>query len=690
MISFPADKFLAFLQSAEKFSPLWNQILYSFGEQWAASAQAPAIPDSELPASLKDLFSSSAIREYNFDFDELSEDTLSGWIQKKGQSGELRVDIWLDKILIASNMPCGSPRTELAGCANSSCGFKASLEAWAPTTDVALAKINLAGTDKTIAFRYYDLTNLITPMRLVEYAEKHLEKGRVAEALSCYDFCLRRAPWLDALHKSRTIYRQKRKQAEDTENWHRQEWAFALMPLASSGADRKGAITTAIDRMLIYAIPPQGKDEIIELLNLFRELMALDDNRLVKLVFENFVSNYIFDNSDKNEFALDFFQERMAFVISGSHMALKFIPDMLKGFPLKVYDILTWHTEADRSELASAFPGIPALDGRLYYSRYPLYILDHFWLKDAPEPLACFSQSPAIVYSHGTMDDRHPPLKNEVLHLYSTYGHIKRKDVILKTPGRAELVKNKCLRAMAIECAYSGPFHTKENIYTAKLSKKSLRSELEKELGCSFVPNRPVLSYISGGTSNPQLLLDGLGYLGNYCNIIYRHFYGELNIPELKLPDNIIYDSDLATSPKKCRFAADYVLADIYKSSIHTCIFFGVPVIPYCDPFIRELKSVIDSGGGVILDGKAPVLSALLKFFPKVFDITKPQEILDAIKDGAYLKWYNDNLLELRKQVFGHYYLEDAGERSAELVLRFAVNGTVGEECAGWMIRTMK
>lgn len=72
------------------------------------------------------------------------------------------------------------------------------------------------------------------------------------------------------------------------------------------------------------------------------------------------------------------------------------------------------------------------------------------------------------------------------------------------------------------------------------------------------------------------------------------------------------------------------------------------------------------------------IFHSTYKYF---FDLTDAELIKSAILGDWYVNWYTDNLKILQKKVFGDYCLAGCAEKTAELILKLAANGTLGEEC---------
>lgn len=76
-----------------------------------------------------------------------------------------------------------------------------------------------------------------------------------------------------------------------------------------------------------------------------------------------------------------------------------------------------------------------------------------------------------------------------------------------------------------------------------------------------------------------------------------------------------------------------------------------------------------------------PIFYNIFNLWPHFFDIIDVDKIKNAIFNNEYSNWYKENLPYLRKKILGDYMLDGADQKTAEYILRFASEGTLGNDC---------
>lgn len=240
------------------------------------------------------------------------------------------------------------------------------------------------------------------------------------------------------------------------------------------------------------------------------------------------------------------------------------------------------------------------------------------------------------------------------------------------------------------EIAVTGPFHIGEYLERRK-TKQEYRRELEEYLEMKLPDEKPVLAVFDNIATLPGQLLVAINKLAMDFTVIFKERNTLDRVRHVALsPEVILYRG--GRSPNTLRFGADFILAGYEAATFYTSVMLGLDVIPYYTRYIRHFWV---TGGKtlpysclipqMITPMNATSKNILLDIFHRaghLFDILKTEEIKKAVLGNEYLEWYHTNLPRIQRETFGDYLLEGAPEKTAEYILRFAKDGTLGDDCA--------
>lgn len=681
-----SHNFMEVLDKLPVYSPLWHQLLYQGGKDFFGSCEPETLASNPVLQELHELFTKYDGENWQYSIDTLTPETITGWAHFTGPADTPALDLWANDTLLAKEFKprIFRPDVKAGGFGDGCCGFAVACGRWVPTFRPVLIKLTLAGTDNVIGFRYFDLKGCSHSWDLLKFAEINLKMGRVEDALAYYYQLVLYVPFYQDMLNAIDRYKLLREDDGKKEEWHKQELKFATSGLKEYGKNSRDVLVDALNKMYIFGIEPQNNEEIAEVLFVFKQLLALDKNKLLDVAYNNFLIHYVLNKEIDKTGNLNFFKDKICLGVN-SYNHFRYIRDVMRAFPLKIFEILVYIGGREGEVFQRDLPGVPVrpLDGNEH--RYSVLLLDYIEYEYSPNLKKLFKDKRLIGYLHGTWENN-PPISDESLIIMPTLGHLQRPDILLASETCHNLSARKNKNIHTCEMAYTGPSHEGEFLRQERRCKDDMRHLVEKELKCKLPSDKPLVVCISGSIKYTAERLAAMSYLAGSCALIYRPFFRELPVPGLTVPENIMVAGELRVLPNTIRFAADYVLAEIDKSSFLTCLMFGVPVIPYfTDPvwraIIRDARS-----GQTLFSGQRPITNKILGIWPQIFDINNPQPIRDAIISGEYLRWFQENIDNIQKEVFLDYHLDGAVELTAEYIMRFASEGSLGKDCAGLAI----
>lgn len=237
------------------------------------------------------------------------------------------------------------------------------------------------------------------------------------------------------------------------------------------------------------------------------------------------------------------------------------------------------------------------------------------------------------------------------------------------------------------EYAYSGLYHFGKYLNPAERDKRKLRAELEEMVQRKIPSGKPLIAFFTDTVILHNQSAYGLNKLADSCTIVAKFLHLSDPIKAMLNPGIIIYD-DPSFAPNVMRFAADWIICGFMGGTALSSLALGLPLITVYSRLqlhIGDPKSQIFAWDKFLkASHRFPQDYSLWRYYrywKKHFDILDYQAIKKAIFEPAYLEWYRENIGELQKKIFGQYLLENAPQATAELVLRFASDGTLGNKC---------
>lgn len=241
--------------------------------------------------------------------------------------------------------------------------------------------------------------------------------------------------------------------------------------------------------------------------------------------------------------------------------------------------------------------------------------------------------------------------------------------------------------ALRNEYAYSGPYHLGEWLRKRHAPKAELQQQLEQFVGCSFDGNKPIVAFLQDEFCHEQQVAEGLLQLAQHVNLVVKasSFLSAL-------PGIFVYPND-EYSPNLLRFASDYILAGYHSGTLASSTMLGLSVIPYYTSmvFLGGRTTGKRSRHTVYLDSKEQdkidIDVEILKMLNPPVNLQETGKILERIYDQRWWEEYRQRLPEAQKSIFGDYSVNNAVERTAELIMSVCKTGTFGDATTAVRLR---
>lgn len=258
-----------------------------------------------------------------------------------------------------------------------------------------------------------------------------------------------------------------------------------------------------------------------------------------------------------------------------------------------------------------------------------------------------------------------------------------------------ELFKKLMSLPMALrnEYAYSGPYHLGEWLRKRQTPKAELQQELEKFIGCSFDGNKPVVAFLQDEFCHERQVADALRQLSQHVNLVVKPMSPSGLIDILSDLSGIFFYPNNEYSPNLLRFASDFILAGYHSGTLASSTMLGLSVIPYYTStvFLGGRVTGKRSRHTVYLKNNDPqrrdINVEIVETLNPPVNLQDTEKILERIYDRDWWRAYQQRLPGIQKSIFGDYDMNNAAERTAELVLRVFERETFGDAVAAVRLR---
>lgn len=235
------------------------------------------------------------------------------------------------------------------------------------------------------------------------------------------------------------------------------------------------------------------------------------------------------------------------------------------------------------------------------------------------------------------------------------------------------------------EYGITGPFHVGDNPPISFDQRMVWRDLFYSNFNICLPDDKPVIFLLEDEVTFTGQIVYALNRLADNFTVIAK-FINLSSRYRSKLSQKVIIYPENNYAPNLGRFCADYIVCGFNSGSFVTSIMLGQKVIPYYSKILinktehKIAKSFIDVVGHYKATTEPGFKSLLFKNWPYFFNIIDIGSINQAIVGLEYDRWYAANINQIRAAIFGEYWIKNAAKRASELILRFAMHGTVRKD----------
>ena len=318
---------------------------------------------------------------------------------------------------------------------------------------------------------------------------------------------------------------------------------------------------------------------------------------------------------------------------------------------------------------------------------YDVIICDALFLKSK-----LLLPSQRIISLFHSLDGTPTPfsLERSHCHILSTKKHTEYGTINLHQ-GDLPIIENippniKC------ELAYTGPYHA---AHLRNLSKEDCRKKLKEEYGWEIDDSQPLVYMLEDEFSHFGQNIYCANKLSEFCTVILKTWVSYSSPLLNHLSPKVILLATPQMSNNIIRFASDYMMSGFISGSMISSIMFGSIAIPYYSKYVGSkmvkgakksyytdyLPKIENMNTEATLSPQQILLNMLETegFFHNLLDIKRLKE---SILTDTYRNKFIKALPYMRKNIFGHYHLENPAQMTADYIMDFATNGTLGKNCS--------
>lgn len=247
------------------------------------------------------------------------------------------------------------------------------------------------------------------------------------------------------------------------------------------------------------------------------------------------------------------------------------------------------------------------------------------------------------------------------------------------------------------ELCYTGPYHIGEFLERRHEEKIKIKAELAEQLQIEIPRDKPLIFILEDEFCHMGQLSYAANHMTQYATVIFKSLL-PIRDPRLTKFNNDVYMLRGPFAPNLLRFAADFVCCGYMSGSFTTSVMLGQNVLPYYSRLVRRRTMPTPYFPQQPYDKfmslpEPPFRSAThiiySKFYTenKLLDLANAASFKEAILGTEYKDWYQSNLPSLQKEAFGDYLLEGAPQKTADYIMRFVKEGTLGKDCTSVFLK---
>lgn len=298
---------------------------------------------------------------------------------------------------------------------------------------------------------------------------------------------------------------------------------------------------------------------------------------------------------------------------------------------------------------------------------------------DAPPIALTAAQNFLICASEGLLSG----IRNHFAHLERT-GKFEAEAMLASLPylkGESEVT---------YEAGYTGLYHLDPACFTARETREKMRPRLLELLGLATDDHRPIVTVFSDEISDFRELDEGISGIAEEFIVILKTFSGYTK----QYAYNKVHVIEQRQHNDLLRLGSDFIVAGINSGSLSTCMMIGLRAIPY---FTRTMHRSAVTREDVYLKGVTePELYPLsienlanrtngyaTDLVPAV-DGGDSGMLRERLTDTSIWDGFDErvDLWAREERAHGDYLKIGAAAKTAELIRRVLVSGTLGDDAA--------
>lgn len=650
---------------------------------------------------------------YHAHIDHYDCKSIYGWVKHKHSENPIFISLLINGKVIERFMPCNIFRKDLkkANIGNGFYGFVCNIPEGTVIEETGYISLVLPDLDTVIYFLLYDKDYIKDEEKLTEEFRLEFARGNTARALKllkilCEKFPQNVSNWNEAAKiaiqiKDWSLAEKAYGHAIELGARHELDWA--TLPLKNDKSDLDEDMREVWKRLIVLMhendLPNSSPEWFRTVSGLLSALLRARISPFIQYYNNCFIGSQIFSVGKQANIVFNrsnLFVSSVAIYVEHA-IALNYILAVIRIIPAHLLSIVIGEPEDSAKSALAAM----RLDNYLVYfgkhnlKKFTTLFFDQqlfrFGLKDLP-----ISDKKIICYVHGVEADLPAQAANYGPSLLEkTHLAIAASEKQIAPLNRCTIQTDKEQLAQIrytdkCEYAWTGPFQIPDQFWDKQNNKNELKQELSEYLQCDIPSGKPLIVCMDDDYASRKQLFRILNKLSEKCTIIIKYVSKIRGSESAHLNPKIIVYPELALAPNLLMFAADYIMCGPYGSTCLSSLMSGLAFIPYYSRICFRIQ------GKKLIPERLPdsyhfhlkpdPLTAntneLFRYkYKYFFDLVDYDQIQSAIFDDWYRNWYADNLASLQEYVFGKFMLKGAAQKTAELIFKFAAEGTIGDDC---------
>lgn len=422
-------------------------------------------------------------------------------------------------------------------------------------------------------------------------------------------------------------------------------------------------------------------------LNICHKLIFLQDNEEYRDTYHHIFNQFL--HHFKHEDIGSFTDKKIA-IYARSVQLIKYILPVLKFIPPSFIDIIIQNDTPDAEHFIKKF-GLS--DYSIYYGdenvkKYKYVIGDARAIAINTELQN--SGCSFIGYTHASDAAATGGLKHLSLAIFESQNQMTNSRILSCAP----LPDGYTLPARAnykCEICHTGLYHIGEFLERRHEKKSQLKAELAEQLGIDIPQDKPLIFLLEDELCHIGQIAYAANHMAEYATVIYKSLLPVAD-PRLAKFSSKVHMLRGPLAPNLPRFAADFVCCGYMSGSFTTSVMLGQNVLPYYSRLLRisskphphfppKTYDTFKTLPEACFRSAANIIYAKFYEEGRLLDLAKADSFKNAIQGTEYREWYQSVLPSLQKEAFGDYLLDGAPQKTADYIMRFVKEGTLGKDC---------